>query len=66
MPELALEIKKIGGPKTQVWSLANDEIGYILVEEKFFTRTFKYEHTMSVGPDAGTIIMRSVTKLLKQ
>ncbi len=65
VPELGLEIKRIGGVGTQTWSLANDEIGYILVKEKFFAHTFKYESTMSIGPDAGPIVMNAVEKLLK-
>lgn len=66
VPELELEIKKIGGSGTQVWSLANDELGYILNKAKFSTKTFKYEHTMSVGPDTGPIIMNAVKALLSE
>lgn len=66
VPELGLEIKKLGGPGTQVWSLANDEIGYILKKEKFHTRTFQYERTMSLGSETGPIIMKAVEKLLKE
>ena len=66
VPELGLEIKKMGGTKTQVWTLANDEIGYILKKEKFYTKTFDYERLMSVGPDAGSIIMEAVKQMLSE
>jgi len=65
VPELGIQIKKIGGAGTQIWSLANDEIGYILVKEKFHTRMFKYERAMSVGSDTGPIVMDAAKKLLE-
>ncbi len=63
VPELGLRIKALYGPKTQVWSLANDEIGYILVDEKFQAPLFKYERTMSLGPKTGSLIMRDLKQL---
>jgi hypothetical protein len=65
-PELGLQIKAWGGPFTQVWSLANDEIGYILHPDKFHRDLFRYEAGKSVGPLAGSIIMASVARLLAE
>jgi hypothetical protein len=65
-PELGLKIKGWGGPHTQVWSLANDEIGYILNPDKFHWDLYRYEAGKSVGPQAGSIIMDSVARLLAE
>lgn len=63
-PELGLQIKEWGGPHTQVWSLANDELGYILNPDKFHWDLYRYEAGKSVGPQAGSLIMASVERLL--
>jgi hypothetical protein len=65
VPELGLEIKKHIGAYGIVGTLANDEIGYILKEEKFYADLFDYERTMSVGPKADPILMEAVKNLLK-
>ncbi len=65
-PELGLQIKAWGGPFTQVWSLANDELGYLLPQDKFYWDLYRYEAGKSVGPQAGSIIMESVARLLAE
>lgn len=63
-PELGLELKKLGGPRTQVWSLANDEIGYIIAPEKYSWDMYRYERGKSVGPQAWPIIRDSIRREL--
>jgi hypothetical protein len=63
-PELGLELKRIGGPHTQVWSLANDEIGYILDPDKYPWHMYRYERGKSIGSKAWPIIRDSVLREL--
>ncbi len=63
-PELGLELKQLAGPHTQIWSLANDEIGYILHDDKYSWPLYKYERGKSIGPQAWPIIRDSVTREL--
>ena len=64
-PELGLEIKKMGGTGTQVWSLANDEIGYIIRSDKYYWNLYRYERGKSVGHEAWPIIRESVARQIK-
>lgn len=59
-PEPALAIKGWFGSGTQVWSLANDEIGYILPAGRFDDEELAYWRGVSVGPEAERIIMEAL------
>lgn len=65
IPGLGMKIKnwiveKQPGVTPVVCCLANDEIGYILPSEDFFTPLYKYEHTMSLGQKTGDIICETL------
>ena len=63
-PDLAEQIYAMGGRGTQVWSLANDEIGYILDRPKFYSRALSYWRSVSLGPDTGPIVLWHAKNLL--
>ncbi len=65
-PELGLELKKMAGPNTQVWTLANDEIGYILHPDKCDWPMYRYERGKSVGCQAWPIIHESVQRQISK
>lgn len=62
-PEPALAIKAAFGPGTQVWSLANDEIGYILPAGRFDDEELAYWRGVSVGPETEGIIMEALEEI---
>lgn len=61
-PGLGLKIKALIGAK-MVFGLANDEIGYILPTEDFYSDLYKYERTMSVGPETGRLIYEAFRQM---
>lgn len=64
-PQIGLAIKqKLKEPK-MVWSLANDEIGYIIQKEDWFKKEYKYERTMSIGKSAGACVMDAIETMVK-
>lgn len=68
-PGLGLKIKaliKQSAPEAVVmmFGLANDEIGYILPGEDFNLPLYKYERTMSIGPDAGPMIYNAFHNMI--
>lgn len=68
IPGLGIKIKnwvieKQPGVIPIICGLANDEIGYILPTEDFFTPRYKYEHTMSLGPKTGDTICEALKTL---
>ena len=65
LPNLGLAIKDLLPQPRMLWSLANDEIGYILTEEDYFDDTYKYERGMSLGSKAGTLVFEHLKKLLR-
>jgi len=52
------------GPHRFIFGLANDEIGYIMSAREFEDPTYRYEQSMSMGPETGTLIMEAVEKML--
>lgn len=73
-PTLGLKIKKMTGAK-MIIGLANDEIGYIIPTEDFYkfgiedpkdgpVDLYKYERTMSLGPETGDRIYQAFEELL--
>lgn len=46
-----------------VFGLANDEIGYILPTEDFHSHTYRYEHTMSLGPETGRLLCGAIEEM---
>ncbi len=64
-PSISREIKSKNLRITEIWSLANDEIGYILREKDFDKEEFRYWHGVSLGPDTGTIILKNAQKALQ-
>ena len=62
-PQVGIKIKsKLKEPK-MVWSLANDEIGYILQKEDWSHQKYSYERTMSLGSETGPKVMAAVDSL---
>jgi hypothetical protein len=76
LPALGLQIKQSlherGYPISGIIGLANDELGYILPEEAYrypddpFHPGEHYEETMSVGPQAGSRVLKVVRELWTQ
>lgn len=74
LPRLGLEIKALlkrhGAIFPIVVGLVNDELGYILPNDEFqfpknpFKPGNHYEETMSVGPQAGSLLINTVKELL--
>jgi neutral ceramidase len=62
-PEPALSVKERFGPGTQVWSLANDEIGYILPTVRFYDPALAYWRGVSVGPETEGVIMEALEEI---
>ncbi|MBI2632773.1 MAG: neutral/alkaline non-lysosomal ceramidase N-terminal domain-containing protein [Parcubacteria group bacterium] len=64
-PQIGLAIKqKLQEPK-MVWSLTNDELGYIIQQEDWSHKKYKYERTMSLGEQTGQKIMEAIDILLQ-
>jgi hypothetical protein len=65
LPELGLEAKRMFGPRTQVWSLGNDALGYIVGKENFGADHpgYGYVSSVSVGPETAPLIMDAVEKI---
>lgn len=64
-PQIGLAIKKQLSEPKMVWSLVNDEIGYIIQKEDWSHEKYSYERTMSLGPETGENIMEAVITALK-
>jgi hypothetical protein len=62
-PTLGFIIKSMLPEKKMLWSLTNDEIGYILSEKEFVNELYAYERKMSVGSLAGPRIIEAAKKL---
>lgn len=64
-PKVGMRIKeKLKAKYKFIFSLTNDELGYILPEEEFFLEKFNYERTRSVSPKIATIIQEKLEKIL--
>ncbi len=64
LPKLGLEIKAMfPGKYTMMFTLANDEIGYIIHPDDWSRDLYRYERSMSVGPKAGKIILETFKKI---
>jgi hypothetical protein len=62
-PEPALSIKRRFGPGTQIWSLANDEIGYILPAGRFHDQELAYWRGVSLGAETEAAIREALEKI---
>ncbi len=59
VPGLGLLLKeRMRGDFKFLIGLGNDELGYILPKAEFAGPLFRYERTMSLGPDADTIVSK--------
>ncbi len=64
LPAVGYEVKsRLGDPDALVLGLANDELGYILPKGHFRSRLYKYEQTMSVGPNMAPQLMAALESL---
>jgi len=65
LPEVSFEIlERMTGYPRLIVGLANDQLGYILPGYDF--RAGEYEESMSVGPAAGPIVLRTALRLLER
>jgi hypothetical protein len=65
LPKLGLRVKdKMNAKYKFIFGLANDELGYILPEEDFNRDLYKYEKSMSVGSEIGTITTEKLLMLI--
>lgn len=64
-PSLAREIKNSSKGTVEIWSLANDEIGYIFRKEDFYKPAFTYWRNVSLGSDTGPIILENAKHVIK-
>lgn len=66
LPKPALALKeRIPGRYPMVVALGNDELGYILDPEDYPKDLYKYERSMSVGPQAWPRLFEAAQELLK-
>jgi hypothetical protein len=66
LPKPALDLKsRIPGKYRMVIALGNDELGYILDPEDWPKDRFKYERTMSVGPETWPKLFEAAQDLLR-
>lgn len=64
-PDLGLSLKaRLRGKFRFLFGLTNDELGYILPKEDFHKPFYSYERTMSVGPDAGSLLYEGLVELI--
>lgn len=64
LPKLGLEIKKLfPGKYTIMFTLANDELGYIVHPNDWLRDLYSYERSMSVGKEAGIKILDAFKKI---
>ncbi len=62
---IGLAIKKrMPGPYRMVIGLGNDELGYIMTPQEWGEEMFEYERTVSVGSQAGPLVLDHARKLL--
>lgn len=66
LPGLGLEIRGLMSEPNMLWSLSNDEIGYILRREDYFSDLYRYERSMSVGSMAGELILESAMREIQK
>jgi hypothetical protein len=65
VPELGHRIAaRLGGPHRALLCLAMDEFGYILEPRMFADREYRYEKTMSLGPDTAETLLRACDALV--
>jgi len=66
LPRPGLELKRrLGGEFPLVFSLANDELGYLLHPDDFDRDLFRYERSMSVGPETWPRLREAAVRLLE-
>ncbi|MDP8257401.1 MAG: neutral/alkaline non-lysosomal ceramidase N-terminal domain-containing protein [Candidatus Alcyoniella australis] len=66
-PSIGWELKAaMDAPYRFVFTLANDELGYMMLPAQFEDRTYKYERGASLGPQTGAIVLQAAKELLAQ
>ena len=66
LPRPALALKaKMPGKYKMIVALGNDELGYILDPEDYPRDLYKYERSMSVGPQAWPRLWEAAQKLIR-
>ncbi len=63
-PQVGLAIKKKLAEPKMVWSLANDEIGYIIQKEDWAHEKYSYERTMSLGSETSSKMMVAIDSVI--
>lgn len=65
LPSVGFKMKQMMTAKYKfIFSLAQDELGYILDREYFKKKNYWYEQSMSVGPETAPIIYKTIESLL--
>jgi hypothetical protein len=65
LPKPALALKQeIPGPAPLILALGEDELGYIIDPSDWHKETYKYERSVSVGPQAWPRILAAERQLL--
>jgi len=66
-PAVGLAIKQaMDAPHRFLFTLANDELGYMMLPDQFEDRAYRYERSASMGPQTGLLIQEAVLDLLKR
>ena len=67
LPKLGFQVKSAMDAKYQfIFSLADDELGYILDDEDFNQEPYEYESSMSIGATVGSLTTNSLLNLLNK
>ena len=64
-PSLGFGVKRqlMGARHNMLFGLAGDELGYIMLPEEFGDERYEYEITVSMGPQTGAVLWKSLAKL---
>ena len=67
LPKLGFRVKNnMTSDYNFILGLANDELGYILAAEDYEKELYKYEKSMSIGSQAGSITTNALLGLLRK
>ncbi len=67
LPSVGFAIKDLlGSEYTWVLNLANDELGYLLPHEFWADPNYRYEQSMSPGPEIVPLLLEKITRLRDQ
>jgi len=65
-PELGRQIEeRMSGDLKMIFCLGCDELGYVLIPEQFEDREYRYEQSMSIGPDTGPALLAATDRLFE-